>query len=69
MFYRIIDVRDDFAKTAYCKEEAIAIAINHCVIEGLQVVSYSDIEDCPLLIYIDPDDNSTQEIKIFPINV
>lgn len=69
MFYRIIDKRDEYTATAYTKEEAITNAINHCIIEGLQVLSFSDIENCPLIVYVDPDDYSAQDISIYPIEV
>lgn len=67
--YTIYDRKDDYRATFYSKEEALAGAINHCVTEGLYVDSVlSEIEGSFAIIYIDPDDNSSQEIAIYQIN-
>ena len=69
LMYTIYDRKDDYRATFYSKEEALAAAINHCVTEGLFVDSVlSEIEGSFAIIYIDPDDNSSQEIAIYQVN-
>lgn len=66
--YTVYDRKDEYRATFYSKEEAFSAAINHCVTEGLYVNNVlSDIEDSFTIIYIDPDDNSPQEIAIYKV--
>lgn len=67
--YTIYDQKDDYRATFYSKEEALTAAINHCVTEGLYVNSIlSEIEESFTILYIDPDDNTLQEIAIYKID-
>lgn len=69
MFYTVVDYKDDYRATFYTKEEALTNAINHCVTEGLYVNNIlTEIDGSFTIIYIDPDDNTTQEIAIYQVN-
>lgn len=65
--FRIIDEYDDFAVTVYTKEEAMVQAINHCITEGLTVISFTEINNEPHIVYLDPDNNMSRDINIFQV--
>lgn len=60
------DKKDAYFVGSYTIEEALVNAINHCVIEGLMIVSIdSIIENEISIIYIDPDDGNSYDIAIY----
>ena len=69
--YTVYDRKDDYRETFFDKEEAFAAAINHCVTEGLfvqTILTEIDDEDSFTITYIDPDDNTPQEIQVFKVS-
>lgn len=68
--YTVYDRKDDYREGFFSKEEALAAAINHCVTEGLfvqTIFTEIDDEDSFTIVYIDPDDNTPQEIRVFKV--
>ena len=63
-----VDKKDNYREGAYTEQEALVNAINHCITEGLTVISIDKIEDSITIVYIDPDDNTAEDIAIYPIN-
>ena len=69
--YKVKDKKDDYCKTFYDRAEALTDAINHCITEGLFVnhILEGTEDDSLTIVYIDPDDNSPEEIAIYPIKI
>jgi len=68
--FMINDRKDEYTACAYTIEEGLVNAINHCVTEGLMIVSLDRIiEDEITIIYTDPDDGNNYDIAIYPIEI
>lgn len=62
------DQKDDYRIVSYTIEEAMTNAINHCVTEGLMVISIDSIVKNEItIIYTDPDDGNPYDIAIYEV--
>jgi len=69
--YTVYDRKDDYREGFFSKGEALTAAINHCVTEGLfvqTILTEIDDEDSFTITYIDPDDDTAQEIQVFKVS-